>query len=131
MQSSINRTRSFRSAATEIMQAAKKPTNVGAMNGWWQAMFKVVLATHPVILAFIAWLSVETIRNSEFRNNYSSPQARVRELREDIMEELRPMKSESATLRVALAGLQADITYIRETLRRLEDISDSRTDARE
>ena len=40
---------------------------IGQLNGSWGLMFKIALATQPLLLLWGAWITVETVRNQYFR----------------------------------------------------------------
>ena len=71
--------------------AGKKGRTIGSINGGWGILFRWMLATYPIILAWGAWVTVEQIRDGEFRkagDRWTSDQGMESRRRIEHLEEM-------------------------------------------
>lgn len=49
--------------------APKRGTVIGEMNGPWALVFRIALATYPLLLAWCIWVTVQTFESKAFREH--------------------------------------------------------------
>jgi hypothetical protein len=115
--------------------SAENPKRIGNIDGPWAMGLKFLLATYPVLLAWVGWISTETIVTREFRNRgdrftVTDAQVMRREIDaqfasmppKDWRDKYITMEKDLKEFQAVLVRIETTLTLLREDVAELHDM---------
>lgn len=53
----------------ELLMGAESPNRIGNLNGPWSIMFRLALATYPLLMAWAVWMTANQFADIAFRTS--------------------------------------------------------------